>query len=100
MGRTVTGAVVPKIVLTAGDHLSHCPNMSRTHRQIIALWDSIEAFAADVGASFEAARKWRQRGIPPAHFATVLKTKKAKAATVTLDELAAPQPEPQSKDAA
>lgn len=63
--------------------------MSRTHRQIIALWDSIEAFAADVGVTVVAARKWTQqrRRIPPAHFGAVLKTKKAQDSKVTLAEL-------------
>lgn len=62
--------------------------MSRTHRQIIALWDSLQAFAADVGVTVVAARKMRQRErIPSAHFTAVLKTTKAQTHGVTFGEL-------------
>lgn len=62
--------------------------MSRTHRQIIALWDSLNDFAADVGVTIVSARKMRQRDrIPSAHFTAVLRTTKAQTHGVTFGEL-------------
>lgn len=57
-------------------------------RDVIALWASPDAMAADIGAGVPAVRKWSQRDrIPDEWWAAVLATGTAKVKGVTADVL-------------
>lgn len=57
-------------------------------RDVIALWPSLGAMSADLGAPATAVRKWSQRDrIPDEWWSAVLASEKAKAAGITADLL-------------
>jgi len=64
--------------------------MIATFSDIIALWPTAEAFAADVSVSGVLARQWRRRNnIPSAHWVRVVEAARARGfADVTLELLA------------
>jgi hypothetical protein len=59
-------------------------------RSVIALWDSPEELAEDIGAEAPAVRKWLQRDrIPADWWKSILTTRRAKSAGVTAERLIA-----------
>ena len=62
----------------------------RSFKDVIGLWPSPEALAADVGAKVPAVLKWRQRGrIPAEKWSAILSTEKAREGGVTSETLVA-----------
>lgn len=59
--------------------------MTTTFRDIIELWPSPDAMAADIGARVEAVRKWKQRDSIPADWWTAVVSA---GHGVTVDDLA------------
>lgn len=60
----------------------------RSFKDVIGLWPSPEALAADVGANLPAVLKWRQRGrIPAEKWSAILSTEKARDGGVTSETL-------------
>jgi hypothetical protein len=69
-----------------------CPTKSGmvdSVRNIIALWKSPEALAAEIGANVEAVRKWRQRGrIPADWWVPIARTPVGRSAGLTVEQMA------------
>lgn len=60
-----------------------------TFKDVVALWGSPDALAADIGASVAAARKWPQRdNIPAEWWLPILETDVARKAGLTAEMLA------------
>ena len=57
------------------------------HLAIIDLWPSGAVLASDVGSTADAVKKWRKRGIPPKHFASVVKAARKRRYGVSLSDL-------------
>lgn len=70
-----------------------CPtttSMVSSFREVVALWGSPDALAADIGAGLWAVRKWPQRNaIPPEWWMPILQTEVARKAGLTADTLTA-----------
>ena len=76
-------------------------SMVSSFRDVVALWQTPDALAAEIGVGVAAARKWPQRNnIPAEWWAPILRTKRARKAGVTAELLAelaaASQSEPAS----
>ena len=76
-----------------------CPiseSMVSSFREVVGLWPSPDALAAEIGAGTAAARKWPQRNnIPPELWLEILRTERAREVGLTaelLAELAAGEP--------
>ena len=72
--------------------------MVSSFREIVALWPSPDALAAEIGAGIAAVRKWSQRdNVPVEWWASILRTDTARSAGLTAElliELATPAREP------
>ena len=63
--------------------------MVSSFREIVALWGSPDALAAEIGVGISAASKWPQRNnIPAEWWAPILRTERAREAGVTAELLA------------
>jgi hypothetical protein len=63
--------------------------MSKTFREVISLWPSIEAMAEDVGAKEPAVRKWQQRDrIPADYWFSVAGAANRRGETISVEKLA------------
>jgi hypothetical protein len=64
--------------------------MVSSFREVVALWGSPDALAADIGAGIAAARKWPQRdNIPAEWWLPILQTEVARGAGLTAEVLTA-----------
>lgn len=60
--------------------------MVSSFKEVVALWESPDALAAEIGAGVWAARKWPQRDfIPPERWPSILATPTAKEAGLSAD---------------
>lgn len=63
--------------------------MVESFREVVALWGSPDALAAEIGAGVSAVRKWPQRdSIPAEWWLPILRTSKAQSAGLTAETLA------------
>lgn len=77
------------MALTFGTNCLKTSGMITTFRDVVALWPSPDALAAEIGAGTAAVRKWPQRdNIPAEWWLPILKTGKAQKAGLTADALA------------
>ena len=88
LGQTVTR----HDVLDIWDKRSHCPDMVKTHADVIALWPSSSILSGDLESQDvkpEAVRKWKARNrIPQAYWLPVVRAAKRRKYGVTLARLA------------
>lgn len=64
--------------------------MASNFREVVGLWESPDALAAEIGAGVAAARKWSQRNTIPAEWwLPILRTEVAQRAGLTAEDLAA-----------
>lgn len=64
--------------------------MVSSFREVVGLWKTPDALAAEIGAGVPAARKWSQRNTIPAEWwLPILRTEVAQKAGVTAELLAA-----------
>lgn len=58
-------------------------------REVVGLWESPDALAAEIGVGVSAARKWPQRNnIPSEWWLAILRTERARQAGLTAEALA------------
>lgn len=63
--------------------------MVSSFREVVGLWDTPDALAAEIGAGVAAARKWPQRNAIPAEWwLPILRTETAQKAGLTAEVLA------------
>jgi hypothetical protein len=63
--------------------------MVQSFKEVVAIWDTPDQMAADIGNNAEAVRKWKQRDSIPADWWTrVISGAKAKGVDITAHRLA------------